>query len=85
MNPNGMEPLDDLGKARLDAMALSGTERFLAHVSARRGIHPEVIRSWNAGVFEGPAAVVAGLADGVGTLDQTIMLAQLGASGSQAA
>lgn len=73
--PNDLEPLDALGKARLDAQALEGSERFIAFVSARRGIDPEIIRGWNVAMFTGAAAVDAGLADGVGSLEDVITLA----------
>lgn len=75
MNPNGFEALDDLGKARLDALALEGSDRFIAFLASRRGLDPAVIRSWNGGMFTGAAAVAAGLADGIGSLEQTITLA----------
>lgn len=75
MNPNNVEQLDELGKARLDALAAECTERFVDFVATRRGIDPAVVRSWNASLFTGQAAVAVGLADGVGSLDETITLA----------
>jgi ClpP class serine protease len=75
MNPNSFEPLDALGKARLDAFALECSDRFIAFVASTRGIDPAVIRGWDGGMFTGAAAVAAGLADGIGSLDDTITLA----------
>ncbi len=75
MDPNPLEPLSPLGKARLDAHALECSERFIAFVAQRRGIDPETIRSWSADIFTGEAAVTVGLADGIGSLEGTIALA----------
>lgn len=77
MVPNSLEPLDELGKARLDAHALAGTERFIEQMVAFRGLSAATIRAWNGSIFTGAAAVAAGLADGVGTLEETISLAAM--------
>jgi len=75
MNPNSLEPLDDLGKARLDEHALACSEEFVLFVAAKRGLDPAAVRAWNAGLFRGQAAVDVGLVDGLGTLDTVIALA----------
>jgi ClpP class serine protease len=80
--PNEIEPLDPVGKARVDRLAAEGEARFVAALSASRGIAPEVIRSWNGDMFTGDAARAAGLADGVALagLDSVLQLAaELGA------
>lgn len=80
--PTEMEPLDPIGKARIDALAAEGEARFVAALAARRRIAPEAIRAWNGGIFTGAAAVDAGLADGLALagLDTVITLAaELGA------
>lgn len=78
MKPNGVEPLDELGKARIDALAAAGTERIIAAMVAYRGdrgVTADAIRAWNGALFTGPDAVAAGLADGVGSREETISLA----------
>ena len=75
MIPSGIEPLDDLGRARLDRLAVEGTERFIAAIAAMRSIPAETIRSWNAETFTGVRAVEAKLIDGLGSLEETIALA----------
>ena len=75
MKPNGLEPLDALGKARLDEHARACSEDFILFVAAKCGIDPEVVRSWNADMFRGQRAVDAGLVAGLGTLDSVIALA----------
>ena len=82
-DPNGVEPLSDLGKARLDEHARACSEDFVLFVAAKLGIDPGVVRSWNADMFRGQAAVDVGLVAGLGTLDSVIAhaatLATLGA------
>ena len=80
--PTEVEPLDPIGKARVDALAAEGEARFVAALSARRSVAPEVIRAWNGDIFTGAAAVANGLADGLALagLDTVIALAaELGA------
>lgn len=74
--PNPVEPLDDLGRARLDALADEGAVRFVAAVAAARGLPEATVEGWNAGTFTGEAAVSAGLADGVGRLEEIVALAE---------
>lgn len=80
MVPNSDEPLDELGKSRLDRFAAEGSARFFAFVAtggARgKGIPENVARSWNGDTFTGATCVTAGLADGVQSLEETIALAE---------
>lgn len=75
MRPNDVEPLDELGKARLDNLAKNGTARFVAAMSERRRVLAEELRKLDGEMLEGAEAVRAGLADGIGTLEETIALA----------
>jgi ClpP class serine protease len=74
--PNGMEPLDEIGKARLDRQAVIGEAAFVNTISAVREISPETIRSWNGAIFDGADAVSVGLADRVGSLDDAVKFAR---------
>jgi len=80
MKPNPLEPLDELGKKRLDDLAMACSEDFIAFVAERRAGRPnaptaDIIRSWSADIFTGEAVVAAGLADGIGSFDQIVALA----------
>jgi ClpP class serine protease len=75
MNPNSAEPLDALGKARLDEHARACSEEFVLFVAAKCGLDPEIVRSWNADLFRGQRAVDVGLVAGLATLDSVIALA----------
>ncbi len=75
MVPSGIEPLDDLGRSRLDARAAEGTAQFVASIASLRRLDEQVIRGWNADTFTGASAVAAGLLDGLGSLEETIALA----------
>ncbi len=74
-NPNPAEILDPLGTARMQELVTAPGERFVAHVAATRGIDPAAILAWNGGMFTGQAAIAAGLADTLGTLDSAIAIA----------
>ena len=75
MRPNPWEPLDETGKARLDRMAANGTSRFVDAVADARRLSPAAVRAMDADLLDGDDAVRAGLADGIGTIDETIALA----------
>lgn len=76
MVPSSVEPINDLGRARLQARADAGTQKFIAAMAKYRGLDPQVIRNWNGEVFTGAAAVAAGLADGTDfSLESVIALA----------
>jgi ClpP class serine protease len=66
------EPLDDVGRARMVARVADVTSRFMSAVAAARGMSVEAVRELDGAVVYGPAAVAAGLADDVATLEQTI-------------
>ncbi len=66
------EPLDDVGRSRMVARVSDVASRFMAAVAAARGMSVEAVRELDGAVVYGPAAVAAGLADGVATLEQTI-------------
>jgi ClpP class serine protease len=74
--PNDVEALDDIGKARIDALADEGAVRFVEGVAALRGIPAATVEGWNAGAFTGEAAVSVGLADGTGRLEEIVALAE---------
>ena len=76
MNPNPLEALDALGKARIDRLAAEGAGRFYAGVEALREIPAAELRAWNGEVFTGQVAADMGIADGVFSLEQTIALAE---------
>lgn len=74
--PHPAEPLDEVGKERIDRMAAEAATRFFALVERCRGIPEATLRAWNGDTFTGAAAVETGLADGVGSLDEVIALAE---------
>ena len=75
-NPNSMEALDDLGRARLDAMAARGAESFFAYVSSRRPkLTRAALQAMNGELYDAPEALALGLIDGVGSLEDTIAMA----------
>ncbi len=76
-------PLSDVGRARGDRdVALVG-EAFAQAVAEGRGISMEAIVELNADCLTGQAAVDAGLADGVASLDDVINHALAVASGEE--
>jgi ClpP class serine protease len=75
MNPNPAEELDALGLARLQELVGECDARFVAALSASRHLDPAVIAAWNGGMFTGPKALAAGLADSLGSLETAIALA----------
>lgn len=74
---NGYQPLDDLGRARIERGVKKCTARFIAAVTAGRpALTEEAIRTTlNGDVLEGFDAVAAGLLDGVADLETTVQLA----------
>lgn len=76
-------PLSDIGRARGDRdVALVG-EAFAKAVAEGRGISMEAIVELNADCLTGKAAVDAGLADGVASMDDVIEHALAVASGEE--
>lgn len=69
------QPITDLARERLTGQVREATARFVAAVSAARGLAPDVVRGLDGDVRYGAAAVEAGLADKVGSFDDAITLA----------
>lgn len=69
---SSLEPLSEVGLARIerDVNALAGA--FVAAVAARRGLAASAVRALDADMFRGAEAVRAGLADGVATLEEVL-------------
>ncbi len=74
--PHSDEALDDIGKARIDRLADEGASAFFEAVETYRGIPAATAESWNGDTFTGQLAVDAGLADGIGSMDEVIALAE---------
>lgn len=69
------EPLSDVGRARLEQLVAESGAAFVKAVSGARSLAPAVLLDLDGGMRSGAAAVEAGLADGVDTLDGVIALA----------
>jgi ClpP class serine protease len=73
---NGYQPLDELGRARIERGVKQCTARFIAAVSqGRPALTEEVIRALNGDILQGFDAVSAGLLDGVADFETTLSLA----------
>lgn len=73
-------PISDEGKARADRDVRFLGEMFFADVCAsatgtRAGLTPDVLKSYRADCYTGQAAVDAGFADGVSTLEEVMSYA----------
>ena len=75
---NPHQPLSDSARATLQADVDALYGKFTALVAERRRLSPDAVRATEAAVYRGDQAVVAGLADKVGTL--RVALADLGAT-----
>lgn len=71
----GSQPLDDLGRARLERDVLACTQRFIDAVAAARGLTPDAVRALDADCLPIDLAVAAGLADGRRSLEDVLSLA----------
>lgn len=69
------EPLSDVGLARLQQLVAESDAAFVNAVSAARAIEPAALLDLDGALRSGEAAVQAGLADGVDTLEGVIALA----------
>jgi ClpP class serine protease len=69
------EKLDDTARSRIERDVSDLAGRFAEAMSERRGIALKAVRALDADVLQGTAAVTAGLADGVATLEQVISMA----------
>lgn len=65
-----LEPLGEVGRARLEREVGAIAGAFIDAIAARRGLSAEAVRGTNADMFRGSAAVSAGFADGVATLEE---------------
>lgn len=72
---NSSAPLDDLGRARIERMVLACTARFVDAVAAARGLDPEAVRALNGDCMPLQLGITAGLADGLGSLEDVLALA----------
>lgn len=66
------EPLSDTARSELQAEVNRLYDIFVGHVAAMRGLREKVVRDTEAALYFGPNAIAAGLADAVGTLDDTL-------------
>jgi signal peptide peptidase SppA len=64
------EPLSTQAHAQLQAEVNRLYELFVAHVATVRGLSAEAVRATNAGLYFGPDALSAGLADALGSLEE---------------
>lgn len=75
---NPHQPLSDSARTTLQADVDALYGKFTTLVAERRRMSPDAVRATEAAVYRGDQAVVAGLADKVGTL--RVALADLGAT-----
>lgn len=68
-------PNVELAQARLGRSIADASGRFAAAMSAARGLSVEAIRALDADVLEGPAAVMAGLANAVASFEEVLTMA----------
>jgi capsid assembly protease len=66
------EPLDAAARAELQTEVDRLYGLFAGQVAVHRGMSEERVRATEAGLFFGPNAVTAGLADGVGTFESAL-------------
>ena len=66
------EPLADSARSELQAEVDRLYGLFVGHVTAMRGQPEDTVRATEAGLYFGPNALQAGLADNVGTLESTL-------------
>lgn len=69
---NPHEPLSGEARATLQAMVDETYEIFVATVARNRGLSADAVRRTEAGVYQGRAAVSAGLADGVRSVREVL-------------
>lgn len=66
-------PLSDAAAARLQAEVDRLYDLFVAHVADLRGLSEDAVRATESGLFFGPEAVTAGLADAEGSLETALL------------
>lgn len=69
------QPLDELGRARLERDVKGVTARFVAAAAAARGLTPDAVRAINADELPLDLAVSQKLADGRGSFEDVLALA----------
>jgi ClpP class serine protease len=72
---SALEKLDDVARSRIERDVEDLSARFAAAIAERRGLTVKAVRALDADMLQGTAAVAAGLADGVATLEQVITMA----------
>ena len=77
---HSMQPITDLAIKRLTGLVKESSARFVGAIAAARRISAASIRALNGGCMSGNAAVAAGLADGVASLEEVISMAARGAA-----
>lgn len=66
------EPLSSEAQARLQAEVNRLYDLFVAHVAAMRAVSEDAVRATEAGLYFGPEAIQAGLADSVMSFDEVL-------------
>ena len=66
------QPLSDEAQSAIQNMVDQTYELFVQAVAGYRGMEPKAVRDTEAGLFFGPDAIEAGLADGIAGLDQVM-------------
>lgn len=72
------ELLSDLARRRITEAVRDTSGRFFAATSAARGLSVAAVKAQDAAMFTGPAAVRAGMADGVATFEEVLRMAARG-------
>ena len=72
------ELLSDLARRRITEAVRDASGRFFAATSAARGLSVAAVSAQDAAMFTGPAAVRAGMADGVATFEEVLRMAARG-------
>lgn len=70
---NPYEPLPDDAKNRLQSRVDYIYHEFVANVAQYRGLTEEAVYATEADIYAGPAALVPGLVDGMGTFDAVLI------------
>lgn len=78
---NPLEPLTDVARLSFQARIDDLAAQFFELVATSRGLSPEQVKALEGASFLGREAVAVGLANGVATLDQVLVLAASAAVG----
>jgi ClpP class serine protease len=82
---NFAEPLGDLARSRMTATVEDFASRFISAVAIARSMEVADVIALDGGILSGEAAVAAGLADAIATLEDVIALAAARASAGASA